>query len=447
MSKQINHGVVPPNAVDFEKIVLGSMLIDGNALDKAISYLTEDCSVFYDPRHENIYSAILNLKRSNAPVNMMTVIQNLKKQNSLDSAGGDHYIIDLTMGVSSSAHIEYHCRAVSEKFFQRKMIEVCTRLISRAYRDDTDVFELLENVSYETNKIYDVIAGQKPVQSIHDLHQQFIQNIREGMVRGVTIPFQKMNEAFMGWQPSDLVIVAARPGMGKSAYAMELAKFAAKKEFPTLVFSLEMVNLQLHKRIVSNELSIHADVVRKHQFSDLDLQIISQTDDFINMPLFFEDSIVQLEEMLSKARIIKKEKKIQMIIIDYLQLIEVKGKSEGNEKVSYISRKLKQLAKELNLPVIALSQLSRKVEERTARRPQLSDLRDSGAIEQDADVIQFIYRPEYYSIPRWDKEWNGVEDLPTEGEAEIITAKHRHCGTSRVRLRWNPDFQKFSDII
>lgn len=439
-------GIIPPNAIDFEKLVIGTMLIDANGLDKAITLLGPDPYVFYDPRNKEIFRCILWLKSKNTPIDLATVIHQLNKTKELANAGGDHYIIDLTMGVSSSAHIEYHCRVVSEKFFQRKMIETCTNLISRAYRDDVDVFELLDSVSYETNKIYDTISGQKPVQSIHDLHLEFIQNIREGLVRGVSIPFKKMDESFMGWQSSDLIIVAARPGMGKSAYAMEISKHAAKQDFPTLIFSLEMANLQLHKRIVSNELNIQSDVIRKHKFSDHDLQLITQTDDFMNMPLYFEDSIVQLEELLAKARVIKKEKGIKMIVIDYLQLIEAKGKSEGNEKVSYISRKLKQLAKELKVPVIALSQLSRKVEERVGKKPQLSDLRDSGAIEQDADVIQFIYRPEYYGITRWDKDWDGVEDLPTDGEAEIITAKHRHCGTSRTRLKWNPDYQKFHDI-
>ncbi len=441
----INMGKIPPNAIEFEKLVVGTMLIDSNGLDKAITFLGDDSAVFYDPRHKEIYRVILWLKSKNTPVDLMTVIQQLKKTNELGNAGGDGYLIDLTMGVSSSAHIEFHCRLIAEKFFQRKMIETCTTLILRAYRDDVDVFELLDNVSYETNKIYDVIAGQKPVRSIQDLHAELIQNIKQGLVRGVKIPFRRMDDSFMGWQPSDLIIVAARPAMGKSAYAMELSKSAAKSDYPTLVFSLEMANIQLHKRIVANELQIESDTIRKHKFTDEDLQKIMTANEFENMPLYFEDSIVQLEEILSKARVIKKEKGIKMIVIDYMQLIEAKGKSEGNEKVSYISRKLKQLAKELNVPVIALSQLSRNVETRPLKRPQLSDLRDSGAIEQDADVIQFIYRPEYYGIPRWDKDWDGVEDLPTDGEAEIITAKHRHCGTSRTRLKWNPDFQKFTD--
>ena len=308
------------------------------------------------------------------------------------------------------------------------------------------MFELLEKISYENNKIYDVIAGKTPVKSIQDLHLEFVSGIKEGITRGVKIPFTKMDEAFYGWQPSDFIVIGARPGMGKSAYAMELAKCAAKANFPTLIFSLEMANIQLHKRIVANELHIDSDKIRKHNFDSGDLETIISTNVFEKMPLYFEDSIFKLDELLSRARVLKKEKGISMILIDYLQLIEAKGKSEGTEKTTFISRKLKLLAKELQVPVIALSQLSRAVETRPIKRPQLSDLRESGAIEQDADVIQFIYRPEYYGVTTWDREWNGEQELPTEGEAEIFTAKHRHCGASTVRLKWNPAHQRFSDM-
>lgn len=442
----ISSGVIPPNAVEFERMVIGSMLIDSKALDRSVKFLGEDSQVFYDPKHQEIYRAILNLRQNNNPVDMMTVILNLKERKSLGSAGGDSYIIELTLGVSSSAHIEYHCRIVSEKYFKRKMIDTCTNLISKAYQEDNDVFELLDRVSYETNKIYDTISGQKPVMSAHDLHLEFIQGIKEGRARGVKIPFRKMDESFYGWQPSDLVIIGARPGMGKTAYAMELAKGAAKDGFPGLVFSLEMANIQLHKRLVANELGIESDNIRKHKFSQLDMSKIYQTTTFQEMPLYFEDSVFKIEEILSRARVAKKEQGIKFIIIDYLQLIEAKGKAEGNEKTTFVSRKLKLLAKELKIPVISLSQLSREVEKRPGKRPQLSDLRDSGAIEQDADVIQFIYRPEYYHISTWPEEWDGIKDLPTDGEAEVITAKNRHCGTSRTRLKWDPNHQRFSDI-
>lgn len=227
------------------------------------------------------------------------------------------------------------------------------------------------------------------------------------MAHGVPIPFEKMNEHFYGWQPTDLIIVGARPGMGKSAYAMELAKHSAKNGFPTLIFSLEMANVQLHTRLVANELQINSHRLRKHQLTESDWSKIFNDSVIERMPLYYEDSVFDLNGIISKARVAKKENDIKFILIDYLQLIEAKGKAEGNEKISFISRRLKMLAKELKVPVIALSQLSRKVEERAVKRPLLSDLRDSGAIEQDADVIQFIYRPEYYGIDEWDCEWSG----------------------------------------
>lgn len=441
-----NNGITPPNSVDIEKLVLGACLIDLNGKEKALNIFKNKWEMFYDPRHQEIYKAIYQLSERNEPVDLMTTIQELKKTDKLKLAGGDHYIIELTMGISSSAHIEYHSRIVSEKFFLRKMIEVSTEITKKAYKSDAESLDLLDSFSFEIGKIYDYIAGQKAIKKAKDLHQELIDNQKKGLAHGIPIPFKKMNDYFFGWQPTDLIIIGARPGMGKSAYAMELAKHSAKKGNPTLVFSLEMSNIQLHTRLVSNELQINAHKLRKHQLDDSDWNKIFNNSSIDEMPLYYEDSTFDLNGIISKSRVAKKELGVKFILIDYLQLIEAKGKAEGNEKISFISRRLKMLAKELNVPVIVLSQLSRKVEERAIKRPQMADLRDSGAIEQDADVIQFIYRPEYYGVEVWDCEWNGIEGLPTEGEAEIITAKHRHIGNSETRLKWLPEYQKFTDL-
>jgi replicative DNA helicase len=440
-----NAGVIPPNVTDFERLVIGTLMIDSFGLNKGVSLLGNDSQVFYDPRHQEIYKSILQLKERNKPVDLATIIFDLKNRKSLDSAGGDNYLIELTMGISSSAHLEFHCYTVLEKFLARKIIEIGNFIVKKSY-ESTDVFEVLDNFQTEINKIHDIISGKKAIRTAKDLHQELIENLKEGLARGVKIPFKKMDDSFFGWQNSDLVIVGARPGMGKSAYALELARAAAKDSSAVLFFSLEMANIQLHKRLVSNELGIYSDRLRKHQLQEMDWQSLYQCKNIEEMPLYYEDSVFNINDLMSRSRVIKKEKNIKIIIVDYLQLIEAKGKSEGNEKVSYISRKLKMLAKELNVPVIALSQLSRKCEERRIQRPILSDLRDSGAIEQDADVIQFLYRPEYYGHEKWDCEWNEGSDLPTTGEAEIFTAKHRHCGSSNTRLNWNPQFQRFSDL-
>lgn len=439
-------GIVPPNATDIEKLVLGACLIDHQAKNKLINIFKNKWEMFYDPKNKEVYKAIYELSENNEAVDMMTIIEHLKKKNRLNAAGGDGYIIDLTINIGSSAHMEYHARIVSEKFFLRKMIETANTISRKAYDADIDSLDLLDNFSFEIGKIYDYISGQKAIKSAKDLHQELVENQKAGLAKGVTIPFVKMDKHFYGWQPTDLIIIGARPGMGKSAYAMELAKCAAKDKFPTLVFSLEMANIQLHTRLVSNELQINAHHLRKHQLTDDDWKKIFSSQTIENMPLYYEDSVFDLNGIISKSRIAKKELDIKFIVIDYLQLIEAKGKKEGNEKVSFISRKLKMLAKELNVPVVVLSQLSRSVEQRAVKRPLLSDLRDSGAIEQDADVIQFIYRPEYYGVETWDVEWDGVMELPTKGEAEIITAKHRHVGTSETRLKWIPEYQKFMDI-
>lgn len=442
---QIN-GVKPPNSVEFERLVLGAMLIENKGKEIGLSVFKDKWEIFYDPRHLDIYRAIYELNEENKPVDLMTAIQHLKQKNRLEKAGGDHYIIELTMGVSSSAHLDYHAKIICEKYFLRKMIETATNISKKAYSEDADTMDLLDKFSFEIGKIYDYIVGQKAIKSAKDLHLELIENQKKGLARGVKIPFEKMDNHFYGWQPSDLIIIGARPGMGKSAYAMENAKCGAKNGFPTLVFSLEMANIQLHTRLVANELEINAHKLRKHLLEEKDWQKMFNAQDIENMPLYYEDSVFDLNSIISKSRVAKKELGIKFIVIDYLQLIEAKGKAEGNEKVAFISRRLKMLAKELNVPVMVLSQLSRNVEQRAIKRPQLSDLRDSGAIEQDADVIQFIYRPEYYGVEVWDCEWEGQNDLPTEGEAEIITAKHRHIGTSETRLKWIPEHQKFTDL-
>ena len=445
MDTKINNAKIPPNAVDFEKLVLGSCMIDLNGKEKCLSIFKNQWSMFYDPRHQAIYKAIYQLNEKNKPIDLMTVIQELIQTKEIEKAGGDLYVIDLSTLVSSSAHIEYHCRMVTEKFFLREMINSAREITEMAYDVSAESLDLLDKFSYKIGKIYDYIAGQKALKTTKDLHQELITNQKKGLARGVSIPFKKMDEHFYRWQPTDLIIVGAKPGMGKSAYAMELAKSAAKNNFPTLIFSLEMANIQLHTRLVANELEINSNRLRKHQLSDEDWQKIYNSQ-IENMPLYYEDSVFDLNGIVSKSRIAKKEYGIKFIIVDYLQLIEVKGKAEGNEKISFISRRLKMLAKELNVPVLVLSQLSREVEKRAVKRPLLSDLRDSGAIEQDADVIQFIYRPEYYGVEYWDTEWNGMRDLPTEGEAEINTAKHRHVGQCETRLKWIPEYQTFKDL-
>ncbi|CEJ71293.1 Replicative DNA helicase [Chryseobacterium oranimense G311] len=438
------NGLIPPNAVEFERLVIGTCLIDRKGLEVVLRVFKDNAEVLYDPKNKSIYEAITRLNKKNNPIDMMTVIQELKKENVLETTGGDQYIIQLTMGVSSSAHIEYHARVVWEKYLLRKMIETGNMMIRRAYDETVDAFDVLDYTVKETNKIHNYLSGQKPIKTFFDVHQEFIEYVKAESVPGVPMPFSKLQEENQGWQDSDLIIIAARPGMGKTALALEIARHAAKEDYPVHFFSLEMANVQLHKRIVSNELGIDSNRIRKKRFTDKDLELIFNCPDFEHLPLYYDDTVFQWEEIKSRARMLANEKKIRMIIIDYLQLITTKEKMSTYDRVTHVSREMKLLAKELKLPVIALSQLSREVEKRPGKKPQLSDLRESGAIEQDADIIMFPYRPEYYGIETWEEEeeW----ETSTLGKALLMKAKDRHCGESDLVIGWKPENQKFYDL-
>lgn len=443
---ELQWGKVPPNAVEIEKLVIGTCLIDAMGLSHVEKVFTDNEQVFYDPRHMEIYRAIASLRAKNNPVDMMTVIQELRKTGSLDKAGGDLHIIDLTMGVSSSAHIEYHCRLIFEKYIARKIIEAGSAMIDKAYNEKADIFEILDMTNAETNRIGAYLTGQKPIKSFMDVQKQFMEYITSENVPGVPIPFRKLQEENQGWQDSDLIIIAGRPGMGKTALALEIAKHSAKCDYPVHFFSLEMANIQLHKRIISNELNISSNRIRKKRLTDDDLQKIYRAGELEKIPFFYDDGLFIWEEIKARARQVAAEKKTKLIVIDYLQLIGVKQKMSTIDRITYISREMKMLAKELSIPVIALSQLSRGVESRPDKKPNMADLRDSGAIEQDADIILFPYRPEYYGIESWNEENEDGSESSTHNRALLISAKNRHCGESDLVIGWNPEYQKFFDL-
>lgn len=439
----VNMGLVPPQALDVERLVIGTCLIDAKGLKQVYKIVGENQDVFYDPKHKEIYRAICFILSKNNPVDLMTVIMQLKKTGELERCGGDLYVIDLTGGVNSSAHIEYHVRIVWEAYLKRKIIEMSSLMMKRAYDSSVDVFEVLDDTEKQIGMINGYLSGQKAIKSFYDVHQEFMSYVKAETVPGVPIPFRKLQEENQGWQNSDLIIIAARPAMGKTALALELGKHAAKNDYPIHFFSLEMANVQLHKRIVSNELNISSNSIRKKRFTDEDLEKLFENGQFEKLPFYYDDSLFLWEEIKARARQVCEEKKTRMIIIDYLQLIDTKRKFSTIDRVTFVSRELKMLAKELNVPVIALSQLSREVEKRPGKKPQLSDLRESGAIEQDADIIIFPYRPEYYGISTWADE----EGEPsTEGQAMLITAKNRHCGDSEVIIGWQADYQRFHDL-
>lgn len=449
----IADGKMPPNAVDFERLVIGTFLIDKKGLDHSIDLLTPE--VFYDPRHQVIFSTILKLYEGNQPVDLMTIIQSLKKEDKLISAGGDHYIIDLTMGVSSSAHIEYHVRVILEKYILRSLINVSANVIDSSYRESTDVFELLDKAE---QSFFEITNGtiKKGFDTANSLVKQAIDTIKalkdkEG-ISGVPSGFRDVDKETGGWQNSDLIIIAARPAMGKTAFLLSMARnIAVGYKIPMALFSLEMASVQLITRMIASETRISSEKLRKGTLDDEEWQrLFSNVSELENAPLYIDETpSLSIFDFRAKCRRLVMQHGVRLIMVDYLQLMTAGGggKGAGNreQEISMISRSLKAIAKELNVPVIALSQLSRSVETRPGKRPQLSDLRESGAIEQDADIVSFIFRPEYYKITVWDNDEEGQE-TSTENQAELIIAKHRNGATADVRLSFLKHFAKFGDI-
>ncbi|MGC5744568.1 replicative DNA helicase [Chryseobacterium sp. NFX27] len=449
----IADGKMPPNAVDFERLVIGTFLIDKKGLDHSIDLLTPE--VFYDPRHQVIFATILKLYEGNHPVDLMTIIQELKKEDKLSQAGGDHYIIDLTMGVSSSAHIEYHVRVILEKYILRSLINVSANVIDSSYKESTDVFELLDKAE---QSFFEITNGtiKKGFDTANSLVKQAIDTIKslkdkEGL-SGVPSGFRDIDKETGGWQNSDLIIIAARPAMGKTAFLLSMARnIAVGHKIPMVLFSLEMASVQLITRMIASETKISSEKLRKGTLDDEEWQrLFSNVSELENAPLFIDETpSLSIFDFRAKCRRLVMQHGVRLIMVDYLQLMTAGGGGKGvgnrEQEISMISRSLKAIAKELNVPVIALSQLSRSVEARPGKRPQLSDLRESGAIEQDADIVSFIFRPEYYKIAVWDNDEEGQE-TPTENQAELIIAKHRNGATADVRLSFLKHFAKFGDI-
>ncbi|WP_299101202.1 replicative DNA helicase [uncultured Winogradskyella sp.] len=446
----LEKGKIPPQATDLEEVVLGAMMIDKKGVDEVIDILSPDA--FYKEAHKHIFDSIFKLFENSEPVDLLTVSSQLKKEQKLDLIGGDFYLISLTQRVSSSAHIEFHARIILQKYIQRSLIKISNEIIEEAYDETRDVFDLLDTAEA---KLYEVTQGnvKKSTESAQSLVIQAKKKIeeisnKEGM-SGIPSGFDKLDKLTSGWQPSDLVIVAARPGMGKTAFTLTMARnVAVNSNTPVAFFSLEMSSVQLITRLISSETGLSSEKLRtgkleKHEWEQLNVKVKTLE----KAPLFIDDTpSLSIFDLRAKARRLASQYGIKMIMIDYLQLMTAGGSQKGGnreQEISMISRNLKALAKELSIPVIALSQLSRAVETRGgSKRPLLSDLRESGAIEQDADIVSFIYRPEYYKIDEWDDE----ERSPTAGQGEFIVAKHRNGGLENIRLKFIGHLGKFDNL-
>jgi len=443
-------GKVQPQALPLEEAVLGALMLDKDALPIVLDILRPES--FYADAHQLIYRAILRLFEKSHPVDLLTVTEELKKSGDVDAIGGPYYLVELTNRVASSANIEYHARIVAQKHIQRELIKVSTQIIRDAYEDTTDVFNLLDDAekglfAVTQNNLSRQYESMGALASKTLKILEALKDKKDGLT-GVPTGFTALDRLTSGLQPSDLIIVAARPGMGKTSFTLSLARNAAMDfQKPVALFSLEMASTQLVQRLISMESEISATKLRSGKLEEYEWQQLHTTIERMSeVPIFIDDTPgINIFELRAKCRRLKMQHDIQMVIIDYLQLMSggMESNRGGNreQEISSISRALKGLAKELNVPVIALSQLSRAVETRGgSKRPQLSDLRESGAIEQDADIVTFIYRPEYYQLME-DETGQSLK-----GIAEIIIAKHRNGALDTVRLRFTDQFAKFSDL-
>ena len=446
----LQKGKLPPQAVDLEEVVLGAMMIDKKGVDEVIDILQPEA--FYKESHQLIFNAIISLFEKQEPIDIKTVSFQLKKDGNLNSVGGDYYLIELSQKVSSSAHIEFHSRIILQKFIQRKLISISNDIIEDSYDETSDVFDLLDKAE---SKIYDISQRnlKKNTQSAEDLvlaAKKKIEEIskKEGL-SGIASGFGEIDRLTSGWQPSDLIIVAARPGMGKTAFTLSMARnITVENNIPVAFFSLEMSAIQLITRLISSETGLNSEKLRTGKLEKFEWELLNvKVTNLENAPLYIDDTpSLSIFELRAKARRLSSQYGIKLIVVDYLQLMTLgSSRKSGNreQEISTISRNLKALAKELDIPIIALSQLSRAVELRGGtKRPILSDLRESGAIEQDADIVSFLYRPEYYKIDEWDDE----ERSPALGQAEFIVAKHRNGGLSSIKLKFINSLGKFENL-
>lgn len=442
-------GKLPPQAPELEQAVLGAMMLERNAVNEAIDILSPES--FYVDAHRRIFGAIQDLFRNDKPIDILTVTQELKAKAELDVVGGPFYISQLTNKVASSANVEYHARIISQKHILRELIRISADTMRDAYDDTTDVFELLDKNEQD---LFAVTSGnlKRNYEPMSELIQGAIAQIESAKskgdgVSGIPTGFVQLDKLTSGWQRSDMIIVAARPAMGKTAFVLSMARnIAVEHKKAVAVFSLEMSSTQLVTRLIASESGISSEKLRKGDLNDSEFAVLHQhISRLTNAPIFIDDTPgLNIFELRAKCRRLKSQHNVELIIIDYLQLMTAgaEGSKGGNreQEISQISRSIKSIAKELDVPIIALSQLSRAVETRGGdKKPMLSDLRESGAIEQDADLVCFLYRPEYYKI-------HEDEHGSTLGIGEVIVAKHRNGAIDTVRLRFIPDLAKFADL-
>jgi replicative DNA helicase len=443
----MDYGKIPPQALDLEEAVLGAIMLEKDAILSVLDILEPDS--FYKEAHQTIFEVAQSLSQQQKPIDLLTITEELRKQQKLEAIGGAVYISQLTSRVGSAAHLEYHARIVAQKYIQRELIRVSSEIQERAFDEGSDVDDLLD---FSERELLNIAEGhiKKETIKLSNLIKSALDQIEEAgktkdSLSGVPSGFTRLDRLTSGWQKSDLVILAARPSMGKTAFVLSMARnMAVDHSRPVAFFSLEMSSIQLVNRLIIGETQLASDKIRTGNLENYEWeQLEYKIKDLEQAPIYVDDTpAISIFEFRAKARRLKQKFDIQAVVIDYLQLMTGSRETGSREQeVSNISRSLKSVAKELDIPIIALSQLNRSVEMRSGnKRPQLSDLRESGAIEQDADLVLFIHRPEYYGMDV-DEEGNSLK-----GVAEIIVAKHRNGPTGEIHLKFIREYAKFVDM-
>lgn len=435
-------GRMMPQAVELESAIIGAVLLEKRAIEIAQGIINSQ--MFYENIHRTIFEAIEFLADNNQPVDLLTVVNQLQKSGNLDSVGGAANVANLSMKVVSSAHLEYHCRIVAQKYIERKAIEYMSEAIGSCFDETTDIDDVLSETSLKIEKLQELGIGQLDARQLREIMRQTISEMYErkekhkkGLNSGITTGLADLNRVTGGWQKSNLVVIAGRPSMGKTAIALHFAKSAAKYGTPVTIFSLEMSDVLLGNRLILSESNVSPNDFKLGTFSAQDaMEIEKAVGRLFNYPVYIDSTpSVTMDYIRNRCRLLKKQGKCEMVIIDYLQLIEDSGNKNSvrEQEVAKMSRKAKLLAKELDIPILLLAQLSRKVEERANKKPMLSDLRESGAIEQDADMCIFIYREEYYN------------SNATKGKGNLIIAKYRDGYTGEIDFAYNESMTKIYD--
>ncbi len=438
-------GKTPPFSEELEETVLGQLMLEDDAISKVIDDISAE--TFYNKKHQVIFAAIAKINANLEPVNIQTVIEQLRKDEELDAVGGPYFIAQLTQKVSSAAHIEHHAKLLAQKFIQRELIRVSAQIQEKAFDPATEIDEL---VDFSETEIFKVAEGniKKAAAPISIVLEKALENIKyaqenQKQYSGKPSGFTALDALTSGWQKGNMIVIAARPAMGKTAFVLSMLRnMAIDFGLPVAMFSLEMSNEQLVNRMIVSEAELDHYKIKNGKLSQEDWKnIYEKTKRLAAAPIYLDDTpALSIMEFRAKCRRLREKHKIECVFLDYLQLMTTSNSASREQEVSMISRQIKAVAMELEIPIIALSQLNRSVEMRGGnKRPQLSDLRESGAIEQDADLVLFIHRPEYYKIDLTE------DGLSTKGLAEIIIAKNRHGAVDDVRLEFIPELTKFTD--